>query len=69
MVLISTVAVLHPDGEPGRADGAAAGAPLEDLRVGRIPRDGPRPRSRRAGTRALDAPAGIPGISWLFALL
>ena len=63
------MAVLHPDGEPRRADGAAARAPLEDLRVGRLPRDGPRPRSRRAGAGPVDAAAGLPGISCLFALL
>ena len=63
------MAVLHPDGEPRRADGAAARAPLEDLRLGRIPRDGSRPRSRRPGAGAVHPAASLPGITWLFALL
>ena len=59
--IIPAVAVLHPDGEPRRADRSAARAPLEDLRLGRLPRDGEGPRGRRTGARALHAATSLPG--------
>ena len=63
------MAVLHPDGEPRRADGAAARAPLEDLRVGRIPRDCQRPRRRRTGAGPVDEAASLPGIHYPLAAI